>query len=245
MNDNNGGVVIYTRFSPRKEADLCKSSQLQTVLCRRWAESQERPVIGVYDDAERSGKTMTGRTGLEGALAAACREKATLCVYKLDRLARSLRDLLNIVDRLKRDGAHIASVSESFDSGTPQGRLLFHILGVMGEFEREVTSERTRVAMRSLQRQGRVVGGHAPYGWEVDPASAKLPGRKSPSQLRPVAEEQHALAQMFRLHGAGLSYREIARWLDTQGLASRGKKWHHSTVKRALARSGESQPART
>lgn len=83
------------------------------------------------------------------------RKKDTLVVWKLDRLGRSLRDLLNIVNDLHDKGIHFQSLQEGFDTGTPGGKLIFHIFGALAEFEKEVIRERTKAGLASARVRGR------------------------------------------------------------------------------------------
>lgn len=82
----------------------------------------------------------------------------TLVVWKLDRLARSLRQLIETVERLEANGAHFRSLTESIDTSTPNGRLTFHIFGALAEFERELIRERTMAGLAAAKAQGRVGG---------------------------------------------------------------------------------------
>jgi DNA invertase Pin-like site-specific DNA recombinase len=75
-------------------------------------------------------------------------------VYKLDRLARSLRDLLGIVDRIAAAGASFRSLTESIDTSTPSGELVFHILGSLGQFERSLIRERSIAGMEVAKANG-------------------------------------------------------------------------------------------
>lgn len=76
-------------------------------------------------------------------------------VYKLDRIARSLADLLRIIDTIDRAGAGIQSLTEPIDTSTSIGRLLLQMLGAIAEFERSLIRERTMAGMREAARQGR------------------------------------------------------------------------------------------
>ncbi|HWH83482.1 MAG TPA: recombinase family protein [Burkholderiaceae bacterium] len=82
------------------------------------------------------------------------REGDTVVVYKLDRLARSVRDLLNIVDRIERAGATFKSLTESFDTTTPAGKMAFHMLGAVAEFERSIIRERSMAGIEVAKANG-------------------------------------------------------------------------------------------
>ena len=74
--------------------------------------------------------------------------------YKLDRVARSLSDLLKILDKVERAGASIRSLTEPIDTSTPAGRLMLQILGAMAEFERSLIRERTMAGQREAMARG-------------------------------------------------------------------------------------------
>jgi DNA invertase Pin-like site-specific DNA recombinase len=87
------------------------------------------------------------------------RKGDVLVVWKLDRLTRSLRDLLHIVDTLEKVGAGFQSLTESIDTTTPVGRMLVHVLGSFAQFEREIIRERTKLGLARARSQGRIGGG--------------------------------------------------------------------------------------
>jgi DNA invertase Pin-like site-specific DNA recombinase len=81
-----------------------------------------------------------------------------IVIYKLDRIAPSMRDLLAIAARIDEAGAEIKSITEMLDTSNAIGRMLFQILGVFGEFEREVIKERTKAGMKAATERGVVLG---------------------------------------------------------------------------------------
>jgi DNA invertase Pin-like site-specific DNA recombinase len=87
-----------------------------------------------------------------------CRRGDTLVVYKLDRLGRSLRELLQIVGDLEARGVGFRSTTEQIDTTTPGGRFLFHMLGALAEFERGLIRERTRDGMAEAKLRGMRLG---------------------------------------------------------------------------------------
>lgn len=89
------------------------------------------------------------------------RDGDVVVVAKYDRLARSLRDLLDIVEAIRDRGAGFRSLAEEIDTTTPAGRLIFHVFASIAEFERDRISERTREGLAAARRRGRV-GGRPP-----------------------------------------------------------------------------------
>ncbi|MDQ1850733.1 recombinase family protein [Gemmobacter fulvus] len=89
------------------------------------------------------------------------RQGDVITVTKYDRLARSLRDLLDIVDTIQAHGAGFRSLAEDIDTTTPAGRLVFHVFASIAQFERERISERTKEGLEAARKRGRV-GGRPP-----------------------------------------------------------------------------------
>lgn len=82
----------------------------------------------------------------------------SLCVWRLDRLGRSLQDLIAIVTGLEASGIAFVSVTESIDTSTATGKLMFHVFGALAEFERNLIKERTAAGLASARARGRVGG---------------------------------------------------------------------------------------
>ena len=98
-------AVLYARFSPRPGAEKCESVEKQLDCCRSYCKGHDYTVMSEHFDKDISGGRMDDRPGFQEAVAAACRHKVVLVVYKLDRLARNTRDCLEIVERLTGSGA--------------------------------------------------------------------------------------------------------------------------------------------
>lgn len=99
----------------------------------------------------------TNRPALEEVLRL-LRSGDTLVTWKLDRLGRSLSHLISLVAELDSRGVAFRSLSEAIDTGTASGRLLFHVMGALAEFERALISERTRAGMAAARARGVVLG---------------------------------------------------------------------------------------
>lgn len=118
-------------------------------------------------------------------------------VWKLDRLFRSLRDLLFITEKLDAAGAGFRSLTESIDTTSPGGRMLMQMLGSFAEFEREMIRERTRAGLERARKEGRV-GGRRPKltaEQQQEAVEAVRSGRRTASQM----------ARVFDVHPATIS----------------------------------------
>ena len=111
------------------------------------------------------------RPELVAALAYA-REGDSICVWRLDRLGRSLKQLIETVEGLEAKGIGFRSLTESIDTTTPGGRLIFHVFGALAQFERELIKERTAAGLASARAMGKV-GGRPAAMSEKDITAAK------------------------------------------------------------------------
>lgn len=116
------------------------------------------------------------------------RDGDVVTVTKYDRLARSLKDLLEIVEAIRDRGAGFRSLAEDIDTTTPAGRLVFHVFASIAQFERERISERTREGLAAARKRGRI-GGRPPA---LSPAQ-KIEVRRMRD------EEQRAVSGIARL----------------------------------------------
>lgn len=86
------------------------------------------------------------------------REGDVVVVWKLDRLARSLKDLVNLVNEIQEKGAGLQSLNDHIDTTTPQGKLTFHLFAALAEFERDIIRERTNAGLAAARARGRTGG---------------------------------------------------------------------------------------
>ena len=112
----------------------------------------------VFED--RGSGARADRAGLQAALDYV-RDGEVLVVWKLDRLGRSLPHLIETVTDLAKRGVGFRSLTEAIDTTTPGGRLVFHIFGALGQFERDLIQERTRAGLAAAAMRGRK-GGRKP-----------------------------------------------------------------------------------
>ena len=82
----------------------------------------------------------------------------TFIVWKLDRLGRSLKDLIDLTNKLKEKNVNFISLQEGFDTSTPGGKLIFHVFGALAEFEKSIISDRTKAGLAAARARGRAGG---------------------------------------------------------------------------------------
>jgi DNA invertase Pin-like site-specific DNA recombinase len=120
---------------------------------------------------EQLSGAVTDRPALREALEFA-RSGDTLIVWKLDRLARSMKQLIETIEELRLKGIGFRSLTEALDTTTAQGRLVFHMFGALAEFERSLIRERTQAGLAAARRVGRT-GGRPPKLTDDDIEAAK------------------------------------------------------------------------
>ncbi len=195
-------AVAYTRVSTVGQVNEGVSLEAQHERIRAYCAASGWALSDgdFFTDAGISGKRMGNRPGLRSALDRSCEAAAVLVVYSISRLARSVRDTLDIAERLSKSGADLAAVADQIDTSSASGKMIFRILAVIAEFERDIISERTKAALHHKRAQRQVIG-QVPYGRriggdglvEVDEAEVKLIGfidsmRRSGCSLRTIAK---------------------------------------------------------
>lgn len=172
--------IGYARVSTQDQDNQAQITALQQAGCERIFQEKasggqwDRPELQRLMDHLRSGDVVT--------------------VYKLDRLSRSLKDLLLTLEKIELVGASFLSLTEAIDTGTPAGRMMMQIVGSFAEFEREMLRERTRHGLEAARREGRV-GGRKP---KLTPQQEKEVVAMVSSGHKTGADA----ARLFRVHPA-------------------------------------------
>lgn len=137
-------IIGYARVSTTDQDTALQIDALNGASCERIYQesrsgaSKERPELIRCLDAMRSGDTMV--------------------VWRLDRLGRSLKDLVEIVSELENKGVGFRSLNESIDTTTAGGKLIFHVFAALAEFERSLIQERTKAGLKAARARGRKGG---------------------------------------------------------------------------------------
>lgn len=148
--------VSMARVPTKTDRTLIGYARVSTVEQNLEMQVEALKRAGVHPDAiheEKVSGASSNRPVLEWALDE-LRPGDTFVVWKLDRMARSLTDLLNKMEQLKQSGASFRSLTEQIDTTTPGGRLIFHVMGAIAEFERDLIRERTRAGVRAAMERG-------------------------------------------------------------------------------------------
>lgn len=211
-------AYIYLRVSTDEQAEEGYSLQAQERACRLFCELQGHQVAGVWSDEGYSG-ARADRPGLQEVLANV-QAGDLVVVHKLDRFSRSTRLLLEACEHLDQAGAHLVSVVEQIDFGTPIGKVMLTLLAAFAQYYLDNLRAETAKGHREKAKRGLWVG-PAPFGYrKVDK------GHLEPDENAPTVRE------IYRLYVAeGLSYGAIAAELRRQGLASPRGPWGRENVR--------------
>lgn len=221
-------AIGYCRVSTQAQSKDGVSLDAQQERIRAWAMANGYKLGEIYLDAGLSGKRADNRPGLQAALANVCKGGGALVVYSLSRLARSTKDAISIAERLDKAGADLVSLTERIDTTSAAGKMVFRMLAVLSEFERDLISERTTTALAHKQGQGERVSRHIPYGWNLAGDGVALVEN---------ATEQVGLAFVRQLRSEGWTLRAIAGELNSRGMpAKQGGTWTHQSVASVLRR---------
>jgi DNA invertase Pin-like site-specific DNA recombinase len=116
-----------------------------------------------------------------------------LVVWRLDRLGRSLKELIETVNLLAARGVELRSLKENIDTTTPTGRLMFHVIAALAEFERDLISERTQAGLDAARARGRKGG--------RPKATSKIPPDQLDRARKLYAAKQNTVAEIMKLTG--------------------------------------------
>lgn len=224
----NQKAIGYIRVSTTDQAVEGVSLDAQRSRIDAWCLANGFDLVCVHEDAGISGGRADNRPGLQQAIEDACRHKAPIIVYSLSRLGRSMRDVLDITARLDKCGADLVSLSEKIDTTSAAGRMLFHILAALAQFERDLTAERTLAAMAHMRQNNRRISGRIPFGHDLDHDAVSLVANP---------QEEAVIEEMVILRSEGCTLQAIADRLNARGVKSKtGRRWVPKTVRGVLLR---------
>lgn len=138
-------IIGYARVSSGEQKMDLQLRALNAAGCKK-----------IYKDHGQSGHIFN-RDGLSDALDN-LQSGGTLVVWRLDRLGRSLHGLIEIINELCSNDVHFRSIMENIDTASSGGRLMFHMMGALAEFERNLISERTQAGLDEARLRGKLLG---------------------------------------------------------------------------------------
>lgn len=219
--------AVYARQSVEKKNSISIEGQIE--LCQRSAGKD----LQVYQDRGYSGKN-TERPAFRQLMKDIQSGKISkLYVYRLDRFSRSVADFGNLWETLQENNVEFVSVSENFDTTTPMGRAMLHIIMVFAQLERETTAERVKDNYYRRAALGSWPGGPAPYGFS-NSRTAGADGRQVPC----LTANEHAdtVRRIFELYAEeNASLGSIAKVLNQEGIpAPKRETWDNVALSRIL-----------
>lgn len=218
-------VYAYCRVWTERAANDGESLGAQQRTVEGYAMMHGLKVDHVFVERGVSGSKPLSERAQGAKLLATLQPGDIIVTSKLDRMFRSARNALHVLDLLKTKGVSLHMIDLGGDvTGNGISRLVFTILSAVAEAERERIRERVSDVKRDQKQRNRFLGGSVPFGWRVT----------EEKELVEVPEQQTAIREMVRLKRKGHSLRMIAALLQKKGFAV-----SHMTVKTALERASK------
>jgi len=207
-----GLAILYSRVSTQLQVNDGVSLDVQERQLRQAAELAGFTDVELVKEEGRSGKSISGRPALTSALKRLdSGEAQALFVTRIDRLARSTKDFLNVIDRANANGWRLVMLDLNLDTASYQGRFVVTIMSALAEMERGIIAARQKDVHKDRRDRGIV--------WGVDMG----PMNKTPEEIK---------EKIISLRSSGLSYQKIADRLNAEGVPTQnGRQWYPTTVK--------------
>ena len=219
-------AIGYIRVSTERQASEGASLEAQQAKIEQWCLANGYELVNVFKDEGISGKRMDTRQGLRDTLASIKKGNAFV-FYSMSRVARSTKDMLSIGDLITKKRADMVSVIEDFDTTSASGKLMFQMLAVLAEFERNLVGERTATVLQNKKANRQVYTNQTPYGFKA------VNGR-----LEQVKQEVKVVAEIQQARAKGKTLQAIADNLNSRGIPTKtNKQWQPATIHLLLQRS--------
>ena len=212
---NNEIALLYARVSTQLQVSDGVSLDVQERQLRQAAELAGYTKFQLVREEGRSGKSISGRPALSGALKRLDNKEAhALFVTRIDRLARSTKDFLSIIDRANNNGWRLVMLDLNLDTSSYQGRFVVTIMSALAEMERGIISERQKDVHKDRRARGIV------WGKDMGPMN------KTPQEVKD---------RIVFERSQGASFRKIADGLNRDSIPTQNQRlWHPTTVKNLL-----------
>lgn len=221
-------AIGYVRVSTDKQVEEGISLDAQIAKIEAWASLNDYELVQVYSDEGISGASLNKRDGMMQALSKVKKGMAFVC-YSLSRISRDTVDTIQISRRIENAGADLVSLSEKIDTTGASGKMIFNMLAVLNQFERDQTAERTKLAMQFKKSKNQAYS-PTPYGYdrEGDDLVINIPEALTILRIRDMFQQ-------------GKGYAAIARTLNDEAIPTKlNKRWRPNTVFYLLQRSNVS-----
>lgn len=218
-------VGLYPRVSGHEQEDNYSIPE-QIERMKKYCDAKDWMVYKIYTDSVYSGSNME-RPGLQDMIKDCEQGKLDMVlVYKLDRLSRSQKDTLYLIeDVFEKNGVGFTSMTENFDTSTPHGKFIIGILSVFAQLEREKIKERTMIGKDSRAKEGKWHGSKwVPIGYDYTDGLL-IPNEYEAMQVREIAD----------LFLKGTPVRTIERIVTKKGYRHKHGEWEAKTIRRVLS----------
>lgn len=157
-------AIGYVRVSTKDQAENGVSVDMQRQKIQQYCDFYELELVEILEDAGKSGKTLNRPAAQE--LIAKVNDKSfdALVIYKLDRLGRSVIDLIGLAQQLEKKGIALHSINERLDTTSSLGRFFFAVIAALAQLERDIIAERTAEALQLKIQRGEKIGARPPVG---------------------------------------------------------------------------------
>ncbi|MBR1386703.1 MAG: recombinase family protein [Bacilli bacterium] len=216
---------IYVRVSTDEQVLHGFSIRAQIEKLSDYCKIKDWKIFDIYQDEGISGKNIKDRKELIRLLNDVKEKKITnVLVYKIDRLTRSTKDLIELVDMFNKYNCAFNSLTESIDTLSPTGRMFIKIIGIFAEFERESIVERVKFGLERKVKEGYTIASkNISYGYN------KNRGEK----IQTINEfEKYIVRKIFHLFLDGYTYTKIAKYLNKYNVKTKNNKnWNSKNIK--------------
>lgn len=206
-------AAIYTRVSTLEQAQEGYSLTAQKDKLLKYAEAMNYNVVGVFTDDGFSGKTLN-RPEMQKLIQAVKTESINIVlIYKLDRLSRRVKDVLDLVELFAEHNVTLFSLSENLDLSSPFGRAALKMSATFSELERETIVERMRLGKDQKAKNGMASRKHyLPIGYDYDETTSKFV---------PRSDEKEQVLKMYQMYLQGATYAQISAYMRNNGYKNR------------------------
>jgi site-specific DNA recombinase len=217
-------AVGYIRVSTDEQAREGVSLENQREKIAAYCSLNDMALVDTITDEGISAKNLN-REGMQTLITLVKQSKVdAVIVYKLDRLSRSVKDTIGLIELFEKHKVAFHSIVDHIDTKTATGRFFLHIMSSLAQMERELIGERTRDALSHKIVKGERVG-HVPYGYILD---------QDGKTLIDNPRQQEAISLIRELHSKGHSYRVICWKLEVKGYEAKEGPWHPQKIKNIL-----------
>ncbi|OHR48309.1 hypothetical protein HMPREF2941_11260 [Staphylococcus sp. HMSC061F01] len=196
-------VAPYVRTSSIKQIDN-NSIPAQLAEIEKYCKLNDYEMLPPYIDNGISGAEMENRPGLQQMLNDLKNNKLDkIVVWKLTRLGRSMKDILQIIEECEKNNVSFYSVSEHLGIDTDMNKLMLNIMGSLGEYERTILKDNIRIGASNKASEGKSVGGQPPYGYD------RIDGLLIVNQ-----HESRIVKEIYQMYSQGMNFTAIAKVLN-------------------------------